>query len=231
MITVYDYKRLKTKKINISTSIKSSPDKNSTKVITLQARLKEINQQIADAEKEQAIIEYLNILKRKTRLQKQIGSWKRHKKDPTKMEEQLESLLERITEMESPLTTNLPQSTTQQIVQVQKPTVTVNAPTESTYYIINLAGSKGISGQIVESVKQFLSMSNHIEFNKFDDTTSTSAGGRDSFMFTWKFSYDTVEEQAQVKALRICAVHLIDTLKSWSSDETDAEVFGKIQQY
>ena len=74
-------------------------------------------------------------------------------------------------------------------------------------------------------------MSNHIEASKFNDTTSTSAGGRGSFMFTWKFPYDTVEEQAQVKALRICAVHLIDTLKSWSSDETDAEVFGKIQQY
>ena len=236
-MTVQEYLQLKRKKNNLLAS-KGLKDLSDEKKKSIETNLQNVTKAIEAAEKsDEIIIGYKQILNRKIRLQQQIGSWKYYKKDTSKLEEQLLSITSRISEIES---TQIPkeyiipktshEETTIKISQDQPPMFTttqtnshisissVNTKITPSYYIINLAWTR-ITKEIQEPVKLFLNMSNHMSINETPNTIS------------WKYSYDTVEEKAQAKALQTCSSHLLQVMKNALNVSSDAEIFGKIQKY
>jgi len=255
-ITVPEYNRLKDSKYNLTQNIKYS-EAGPEKIAELKRKLNEVEKKIAEAEKEENIQHYLDLLRRKIRLQQTIGSWKYYKKDTTQMEVNLKKIMDEVAELESEKThmvvplggpliggakpTSIrmdaeldhpdKQPNCRELVQqilkeigFTKPEASVNQGSEPTYYIINLAWSKE-ENNVINAVRDFLNMSNYIE------SYSEMSDERDEYVMTWKYAYDSIEEQASVKALRMCACHLLDVLKTWNPDVTDAEVFGKAQKY
>lgn len=242
---VFEYNRLKTRECRIIWKIRHS-NAGPERMVELKTQLQQVKQAIQDAEKTEPIIQYLDLLKRKARIRKTMGSWKRHGKDVSKFEESLAVLTKEIEEMEADPTPSVATKPTDltltQDLSIPKElndllhkiaeqldekssSAQVNAGSESTYYIINLAWSKDDGKGVVNMVRDFLSMSNYTE------TYSDISDEREEHIITWKFTYDTIEEQANVKALKMAAVHMLDTLKTWHSGSTDAEVFGKVQKY
>lgn len=240
-MTVPEYLQLKRKKTNLSTTIKGLKNPSPEKMTQIKTNLQKTIDAIAVAEKsDEDIINYKQILKRKIRLQRQISSWKKYKKDTSKLKEQLSSLSQRILEMESaqiPIHTTeniIPKTLTEKTViripQDPTPSFTtaqtrshisvslVNTKTPPTYYIINLAWTH-ITKEIQNPVKSFLNMSNYMSVSETPNT------------ITWKYSYDTTEEKAQVKAMQTCSAHLLQVMKDILNDSSDAEIFGKIQKY
>ena len=245
MVSVFEYNRLKDSRYNIQQNIKYS-DPSPEKKAELSKQLKQVEQAIQDAEKTELITKYLDLLKRKIRLQQTIGSWKYYKKDTTKMEENLATLIKEIEAMEADPTQSvakkpedltitqdlsIPKELNDLLHKIAKqldgksPSTQVTAGSEPTYYIINLAWSKDDGRGIVNMVRDFLNMSNYSE------TYSDISDEREEHVITWKFTYDTLEEQANVKALKMAATHMLDTLKTWYTCSADAEVFGKVQKY
>lgn len=201
-----------------------------------------IQQQVHDAEQDDIISNYISIKTRLTRTKKLIGCWTFYKKDTTKLiekqralEEQLAGIMHTniIPSMDQRMQSPVDQQQTQQhyldeITQIlrniesklDKP----NINEDHTYYIINLAWSKE-DGFIINTVRDFLDMSSHIHTSKEEEDS------RNETMMTWKYYYDTLEEQSIVKSLLTAADHLLNVLKSRYPGQTDAEVFGKIQKF
>jgi protein subunit release factor A len=242
-ISVHDYNLLKDKKYNLIQNIKYS-DAKSEKIAEYKSQLNKVEEDIIKAEKQDNIAHYLDLCKRRIRLQQTIGSWKYYKKDTSKLEESLKVVQQEIEMLESvtyhhvsPVVTEPPQS--QQSVnpileklgeklgeilgKLDAPQLTQTS--EPTYYIINLAWSKGQGNEIINTVRDFLNMSNYIE------SYSEMSDERDEHVISWKYTYDSLEERATVKAIRMCAGHLLDTLKNWKPGVTDAEIFHKLQKY
>lgn len=240
-ISVYDYILLKVKKYNLTQNLKYA-DTKPEKINEHKAQLDEVEEAIREAEKQDNIVHYLNLCKRRIRLQQTIGSWKYYKKDTSKLEESLKSVQQEIEMLEtvtyhdvSPVSSESPQQPTdsakdQVAEKLDEILGKLNTPqltqvSEPTYYIINLAWSKGQGNEIINTVRDFLNMTNYIE------SYSEMSDERDEHVITWKYSYDSFEEQTTVKAIRMCAGHLLDTLKAWRSGITDAEIFHKVQKY
>ncbi len=239
-ISVYNYNLLKDKKYNLTQNIKYS-ESNPDKINEHKSQLNKVNETIQEAEKQDNIIHYLDLCKRKIRLQQTIGSWKYYKKDTSKMEEALSEVQQEIEQLETQ-TERIETPTVQKPVSTQIETADpvlekldeilskLNTPqltqvSEPTYYIINLAWSKGQGNEIINAVRDFLNMTNYIE------SYSEMSDERDEHVISWKYTYDSLEEQATVKSIRMCASHLLDTLKTWRSGMTDAEIFHKVQKY
>lgn len=248
MISVFEYNKLKDTKYNLIQNIKYS-EAGPEKVAELKKQLKQVEDDIVAAEKEETIIKYNDLIKRRIRLQQTIGSWKYYKKDTTKLEENLNLLIQEISAMEldhaatskpaisQQKTTTLNTRNVDEMFKVilekmgnSTPSTQVTAGSEPTYYIINLAWSRTGTDEsancIIEAVKDYLNMTNYTE------ASSDFSDERGERMITWKYNYDTIEEQANVKALKMAAVHLLDILKTqWNPGLTDAELFGKVQKY
>jgi len=238
-ISVYDYTLLKVKKYNLTQNIKYS-DAKPEKINEYKSQLSEAEEAIRAAEKQDNIAHYLDLCKRRIRLQQTIGSWKYYKKDTSKMEEALDAVQQEIEALESvtyhnvsPATSEPPQPQ-QSNTDIEKKldeildkiqTSQLTQASEPTYYIINLAWSKGQGNEIINAVRDFLNMTNFIE------SYSEMSDERDEHVISWKYAYDSLEEQTTVKAIRMCAGHLLDTLKTWRSGITDAEIFHKVQKY
>ena len=238
-ISVYDYNLLKDKKYNLVQNIKYSEAKPE-KINEYKSQLSKIEKDIQEAEKQDNITHYLDLCKRRIRLQQTIGSWKYYKKDVSKLEETLKSVQQEIETLESVIYHNVqpissePPQTQQSNTDIEKKLDEIlnkiqasqlTQVSEPTYYIINLAWSKGQGNEIINAVRDYLNMTNYIE------SYSEMSDERDEHVFSWKYSYDSFEEQATAKAIRMCAGHLLDTLKTWRSGITDAEIFHKVQKY
>lgn len=239
-ISVYEYNFLKDKKYNLTQNIKYSEAKPE-KIAEYKNQLSKVEAEIQEAEKQDNILHYLGLGKRRIRLLQTIGSWKYYKKDTSKLEEtlkevqqeinQLETKTERIVTPTACVPASAPTGTKEPILEkldeilnkIQSPQLT--QVSEPTYYIINLAWTKGQGNEIINAVRDFLNMSNYIESH------SEMSDERDEHIISWKYQYDTPEEQATVKSIRMCAGHLLDTLKTWKSGTTDAEIFHKVQKY
>ena len=239
-ISVYDYNFLKDKKYNLTQNIKYSEAKPE-KIEEYKSQLSKVDEDIQEAEKQDNIIHYLDLCKRRIRLQQTIGSWKYYKKDTSKLEETLSEVQQEIERLETKTERIVIPSVcvpASDPIGIKDPVLEklgeilgkLNAPqltqvSEPTYYIINLAWSKGQGNDIINAVRDFLNMTNYIE------SYSEMSDERDEHVISWKYAYDTLEEQTTVKAIRMCAGHLLDTLKTWRSGMTDAEIFHKVQKY
>lgn len=229
-MTPYEYKEMKSRKANLYTSLKKISDKKSARYHSKAGILDKINKQIADAEKEDPeIIAYLNMLKKCSRLRQTLGSWRYHKKDTSAIEAELNELSQKILLLEA-APSCCPIVVTQQeqpiVQQTTKPEPKVTQSPDPTYYIIKLAWSKGTpEDNVIKSVQEFLDMTEYVNTKKIE------ASDRGEYVYEWSFYYDSTEEQIKVKSLRMCAMHLLNVLKTWAPGVTDAEVFGKIQKY
>lgn len=244
MITVQEYIQLKAKLSNLKGSVKSI--KSKARLLSTNNIISEIQRQIDDAETQEDVVKYLALSDKKRKLQRYISNQKFNKKDTTRLESQLQEVN---TEMDELKNVKISKSVETQVyistptlTPISKPVVTptVNitpsaiekldniiakmekllpTPTDGTYYIINLAWTS-ISDAIKSPVTEFLNMSSYISIEESPN------------MVVWKFHYDTIEEKTMVKSLQTCASHLLNIMKkTYSTDQSDAEIFGKIQQY
>ena len=214
-MTAYQYIQLKNRRISIIHNIHSGS--NTAKWKT---ELKRIDNTLKEAEEDPEVQNYISLTKQKSKLQQTIGVWKRHHKDTTELESQMKAISDSIA-----LLTTAPRESSSESTPTPQPGQKMIHHTSPTYYIINLAWSRAdLNDKIINITRDFLNASNWI------DRESNLSEDRGESILTWKFSYDTVEEQATVKAIKMCASHMIDTLKKWSAT-TDAEVFGKIQGF
>lgn len=245
-MTAYQYTKLKDRRVNVLQNIKSGSN-----VVKWQTELKCIDSTLEEAENDPEIQNYKDLIKRKSRLQQTLGSWKYHHKDTTKLEAQIEEITTTISllmegsqnQPTEPLIIVTPEdratpiplqseTTPPDIVNIIKDLFEKHLPpqptqkaSQPTYYIINLAWSKADSDdKVINMIRDFLNTSNWI------DRESNLSEDRGESMLVWKFNYDTIEEQAMVKAIKTCASHMIDTLKKWSLT-TDAEIFGRVQKF
>lgn len=219
MTTVYEYIRLKKRRVNMKTNIRSLPE-DSKRFKLYKTKIVEIAEQLDELKHEENIAEYLRMCDRRANLKKQISCWKHYGKDASKLENQYEILNAKIISLEETddPAKNISETETINVINASE-TVKLTPTPDPTYYIINLAWTR-IPFDISTAIKEFLCMSSYMGIEETANTIS------------WKFSYDTIEEQANVKSLRICACHLLDVLKKLCQTEpTDAEIFGKIQKF
>lgn len=230
MVTVKEYLQLKTRLSNLRCSEKTVKTKERAEYI--KKNIADITEQIKIAETQEDVTTYLSLIKKKQRLQQTIGSRKYYNKDASQLEEQLDDILHQIDILkEVPLPKSNQVNTThinsnelldrleQSITKIES-TLSISDGKSNAYYIINLAWTS-IIDSVQNPVIEFMKMSNFI-------SVTESAN-----MITWKYSYDTIEERAQVKSLQVCASHLLEIVKKMFSDswKIDAEIFGKKQQY
>lgn len=244
MITVQEYIQLKAKLSNLKGSVKSI--KSKARLLSTNNIISEIQRQIDDAEKQEDVVKYLALSDKKRKLQRYISNQKFNKKDTTRLESQLQEVNAEMDELKNVKPSKSAETqvriSTPTLTPISKPVVTpatnitpsaiekldniiakmeklLPTPTDGTYYIINLAWTS-ISDAIKSPVMEFLNMSTHISIEESPN------------MVVWKFHYDTIEEKTMVKSLQTCASHLLNVMKkTYSTDQSDAEIFGKIQQY
>ena len=252
MITVQEYIQLKAKLSNLKGSVKSI--KSKARLLSTNNIISEIQQQIDDAETQENVVKYLALSDKKRKLQRYISNQKFNKKDTTRLESQLQEVNAEMDELKNvkpsksaetrvcvstPTLTPISRSVTTPVTTPAATPVTniapsviekldniiakmeklLPTPTDGTYYIINLAWTS-ISDAIKSPVTEFLNMSSYISIEESPN------------MVVWKFHYDTIEEKTMVKSLQTCASHLLNVMKkTYSTDRSDAEIFGKIQQY
>ena len=244
MITVQEYIQLKAKLSNLKGSVKSI--KSKARLLTTNNIISEIQQQINNAETQEDVVKYLALADKKRKLQRYISNQKFNKKDTTRLEFQLQEVnteMDELKNTKSSKSAEIPvRVSTPTLTPISRPVATPVAnitpsaiekldniiakmekllptPTDGTYYIINLAWTS-ISDAIKSPVMEFLNMSSYISIEESPN------------MVVWKFHYDTIEEKTTVKSLQTCASHLLNIMKkTYSTDQSDAEIFGKIQQY
>ena len=248
MITVQEYIQLKAKLSNLKGSVKSI--KSKARLLSTNNIISEIQRQIDDAETQEDVVKYLALSDKKRKLQRYISNQKFNKKDTTRLESQLQEVNTEMDELKNTKTSKSVETqvriSTPTLTPISRPVATpvVNSaaniapsviekldniiakmekllptPTDGTYYIINLAWTS-ISDAIKSPVTEFLNMSSYISIEESPN------------MVVWKFHYDTIEEKTMVKSLQTCASHLLNIMKkTYSTDQSDAEIFGKIQQY
>lgn len=244
MITVQEYIQFKAKLSNLKGSVKSI--KSKARLLSTNNIISEIQQQIDDAETQEDVVKYLALSDKKRKLQRYISNQKFNKKDTTRLESQLQEVNAEMDELKNaksskPVETQVHISTPT-LTPISRPVATpatniipsaieklddiiakmeklLPTSTDGTYYIINLAWTS-ISDAIKSPVMEFLNMSSYISIEESPN------------MVVWKFHYDTIEEKTMVKSLQTCASHLLNIMKkTYSADQSDAEIFGKIQQY
>lgn len=244
MITVQEYIQLKAKLSNLKGSVKSI--KSKVRLLSTNNIIAEIQRQIDDAETQEDVVKYLALSDKKRKLQRYISNQKFNKKDTTRLESQLQEVNTEMDELKNTKTSKSVETqariSSPTLTPISRPvaTPTINitpsaiekldniiakmekllpTPTDGTYYIINLAWTS-ISDAIKSPVMEFLNMSSYISIEESPN------------MVVWKFHYDTIEEKTMVKSLQTCASHLLNIMKkTYSTDQSDAEIFGKIQQY
>lgn len=226
-MNVASYLNLKKKRNNVADRLRlarrlrrrANIDTPDEKEKAFEQVLANYEKQIKEAENTDSVKEYLNLIKRKARLSQQKALNERRGKDIMKIIEQINELQNKIIIFEQVEPDEQVQKTTSRIPQ-QTPQPIIAQPKELVYYIINLAWTS-ITDSIQGPVAEFMKMSNHISVTESPN------------MITWKYPYDTIEEMAQVKALQMCASHLLEVVKKSVGDtwKSDAEVFGKIQKY
>lgn len=244
MITVQEYIQLKAKLSNLKGSVKSI--KSKARLLSTNNIISEIQRQIDDAETQEDVVKYLTLADKKRKLQRYISNQKFNKKDTTRLESQLQEVNTEMDELKNTKSSKSIETqvhiSTPTLTPISRPVVTpvtniapsaiekldniiakmeklLPTPTDGTYYIINLAWTS-ISDAIKSPVMEFLNMSSYISIEESPN------------MVVWKFHYDTIEEKTMVKSLQTCASHLLNIMKkTYSTDQSDAEIFGKIQQY
>lgn len=248
MITVQEYIQLKAKLSNLKGSVKSI--KSKARLLSTNNIIAEIQRQIDDAETQEDVVKYLTLADKKRKLQRYISNQKFNKKDTTRLESQLQEVnteMDELKNTKSSKSAEIPvRVSTPTLTPISRPVATpavtpainiapsaiekldniiakmeklLPTPTDGTYYIINLAWTS-ISDAIKSPVMEFLNMSSYISIEESPN------------MVVWKFHYDTIEEKTMVKSLQTCASHLLNIMKkTYSTDQSDAEIFGKIQQY
>lgn len=187
-----------------------------------------------------------------THVKKQIGSWMRHGKDTAELIEKQAVIEKKIVDLtmpsmeasmvpmetpmenspeapkvppEAPYGTRIDMEVLELLRSINEKVTKDSQPSQDpSYYMINLAWSKE-DGFIINTIRDFLSMSNYIQSIHEPESV------RGETILTWKFYYDTIEEQASVKSTLAAADHLLEVMKSRYPGQTDAEVFGKIQKY
>lgn len=244
MITVQEYIQLKAKLSNLKSSVKSIRSK--ARLLSTNNIISEIQRQVDDAETQEDVVKYLALSDKKRKLQRYISNQKFNKKDTTRLESQLQEVNTEMDELKNvksskpveiqahvstptltpisrpvatPVTNITPSAIEKLDDIIAKMEKLLPTPTDGTYYIINLAWTS-ISDAIKSPVMEFLNMSSYISIEESPN------------MVVWKFHYDTIEEKTMVKSLQTCASHLLNIMKkTYSTDQSDAEIFGKIQQY
>ena len=248
MITVQEYIQLRAKLSNLKGSVKSI--KSKARLLSTNNIIAEIQRQIDDAETQEDVVKYLALSDKKRKLQRYISNQKFNKKDTTRLESQLQEVNTEMDELKNVKTSKSVETqvhiSTPTLTPISRPVTTpvvtpvtnitpsaiekldniiakmeklLPTPTDGTYYIINLAWTS-ISDAIKSPVMEFLNMSSYISIEESPN------------MVVWKFHYDTIEEKTMVKSLQTCASHLLNIMKkTYSTDQSDAEIFGKIQQY
>lgn len=237
-MTITEYKKLKQRLRKVEKLPKNEQ---------IQNNLLELQQQVAAAEKIDIIYKFNFYSTQLTDIKKLIGCWTYYKKDTTKLIEKqadIENKLSAIMQQDSstvqqepmkksiaqqthaaPQQTGLEQEVLKMLKQIDsKVTKDSDVVTDPTYYIINLAWSKE-DGFIINTVRDFLNMTNHIHSSREVEET------RGETMMSWKFNYDTIEERSSVKTTLTAADHLLSVLRSRYPGQTDAEVFGKMIKY
>ena len=223
-MTIHEYINLKKQYSSVKHKLGKLND-HSLHYTSYVNRFYELQEILEDVEQnDREISEYVELKKLISDLKRKIGPLKYWGKDSSAEEAQLAEAQEKFNKYE---TTTKKHNETQiksappSYVIKDSGDVVVSEPSEdnkSIYYNINLAWYKE-ERKIIDCVKGFIDRSNYI---KFDSSPNT---------MTWKFSYDTVEEKAVVKALLVGASHMIDVLASVFGTDTDVEIFGKIQNY
>lgn len=220
-----EYILLKKKRTNLLERI-SSCKNNPTKLDALKALLETLNQEITEAEADTNIIKYLGLIDKKVALLKAIGMGRYYRKDVSEKEKELEQIQLTISIMETgEQKQNTPQPP-QNVPQIQINTGDSNLKgcNDHSYYIINLGWSNDEDNQIVNCIRDFL---NRSQYHKAEKTNDAS---RNENIMSWHYPFDTMEEQTSVKTLRMAATHMLDVLKSWYPETTDAEIFGRISK-
>ena len=237
-MTITEYKKLKQQLRKVEKLPKNEQ---------IQNNLLELQQQVAAAEKIDIIYKFNFYNTQLTDIKKLIGCWTYYKKDTTKLIEKqadIENKLSAIMQQDSstvqqesmkksvaqqthaaPQQTGLEQEVLKMLKQIDSKVTKDSAiVSDPTYYIINLAWSKE-DGFIINTVRDFLNMTNHIHSSREVEEA------RGETMMSWKFNYDTIEERSSVKTTLTAADHLLSVLRSRYPGQTDAEVFGKMIKY
>jgi hypothetical protein len=220
-----EYNLLKKKRTNLLKKIRSCKN-NPTKLAAFKDLLETLNQEITEAEADANIAVYIDLLNKKVTLLKAIGVGRYYHKDVSEKEKELEQVVWSINKMESrddKQNASQPPQNTPQVTQ-NTTTSNLNRCNDHSYYIINLGWSNDEENQIVNCIRDFL---NRSQYHKVDKTTDAS---RKENIMSWHYPFDTLEEQTVVKTLRMAATHMLDVLKSWYPETTDAEIFGKISK-
>lgn len=228
---VSEYLKLKRNKTYLYNSIRSAAE-GSAKREALQKQYDLICYNIALGEKSKLVKDYLCALKRRGKLRIQLKVWMYYKKDITSLKKTMAELDKSIQDMENfqpaEPTTLKSKPKKSQPKQPRKAEAKVVTPAiEPSYYIINLAGSTKINSLIIDSVCKYINENGRelIEISKDKDDE------RQEFMYSWKFSVKTLEEQINIQALKNSAEYLLDALKKWDGSAAEIELYGKSQKY
>lgn len=248
MSFVSEYIQLKHKYTSIKTNIGGLREKSLLR-ISHENRLKTLKEQISHLEQEDEDVKtYIHLKQRCASLKKKIAINRYYGHSVTSIEGQLkESLdqlqkyeqqesdeklnddLQKITNYDDRTIENLKnhQTTDKSLTKTNKnpnkesqkiPKQKIQIKQDPSYYIINLAWTN-TDQKILDNIRRFLDKSTYM---KYEESAN---------MMTWKFFYDTIEEQSLVKALQISSVHLLQVFKELFDQHSDAEIFGKIQNY
>lgn len=210
-----EYNLLKKKRTDLLKKIrlcKNNPSKSSA----YKGMLETIDRCITEAEADANISRYLFLLNKKTTLSKAVSVGKYYNKDVSEKEKELQYVLSTLSKIENEdLTQNNTRNTSDS---------NLKGCNDHSYYIINLGWSNDEENQIVNCIRDFL---NRSQYHKTEKTTDAS---RKENIMSWHYPFDTLEEQTVVKTLRMATTHMLDVLKSWYPETTDAEIFGKISK-
>ena len=236
MSLVSEYIQLKHKYSNIKTNIGGLRENSSLRT-SHENKLKTLKEQINHLEQEDENVKtYIHLKQRCVSLKKKIAINKYYGHTVTSIEDQLNELLIQLQKYEhqdscekldrdsqktyrrdnqdSDKNFNKESSKEPQKISKQK----IQIKQDPNYYIINLAWTN-TDQKILDHMQRFLNESTYM---KYEESAN---------MMTWKFFYDTVEERSLVKSLQISSVHLLKIFKELFDPNSDAEIFGKIQNY
>lgn len=238
MSLVPEYIQLKHKYASTKTNIGGLRE-NSRLKASHENILRTLKEQINHLEQEDGDVKtYIHLKQRCASLKKKIAINKHYGHSVNSIEDQLNELLiqlqkyelldsdiDKVTNtletQETPksLSTNDKKSNKESNKESQKISKQkIQIKQDPNYYIINLAWTN-TDQKILDHMQRFLNESTYMKYEK-------SAN-----MMTWKFFYDTTEERSLVKALQISSVHLLKIFKELFDPSSDAEIFGKIQNY
>ncbi len=226
MSFISEYLDLKKQYKSLYHNVMVLPDGSKRKAVYT-ARLEETDNSISVLEENEDVKKYHQLKKQIEYLKRKIWSKKRNNQNVESLESDLSKLKSQLLACEEGAETTLASIPTPPTRKKKnKPTkstkkteiTNIQTKPEVCYYIINLAWSN-TDQKILDYTRDFLNESTYIQYHE-------SAN-----MMSWKFVYDTLEEKSLVKALQISAVHLLKIIKELLDKNSDAEIFGKIQNY